>query len=134
MPPAIVPPAPGRFSTMNCWPRASDSPSARMRVATSVPPPAPNPIKTWTGFDGQSCANAEGAAAVKNTAIAATIQVRFTIALPCRRTSPRGASDMTIQGTRSVTALSTGTALLFVLDWVAQYAHAFDLDLACIAG
>jgi len=60
-------------------------------VATSVPPPAPNPIKTWTGFDGQSCANAEGAAAVNNTAIAATIQVRFTIALPCQAHLPHGA-------------------------------------------
>jgi hypothetical protein len=89
MPPAIVPPAPGRFSTMNCWPRAGQpvGKNARGDICSAA---RSNPIKTWTGF-GQSCANAEDAAAVSDTAIDATIQVRFTIALPCQAHLPHGA-------------------------------------------
>ena len=38
--PAIVPPAPGRFSMMIGWPSASPMPACRMRVLMSTLPPA----------------------------------------------------------------------------------------------
>jgi hypothetical protein len=36
----IMPPAPGRFSTITFWPRRSESRGAIMRPTTSVLPPA----------------------------------------------------------------------------------------------
>ena len=38
---ATMPPAPGRFSMTNCWPRRSASFWARMRVVVSATPPGP---------------------------------------------------------------------------------------------
>jgi hypothetical protein len=47
-----MPLAPGRFSTTTDWPSASVSFCARMRAATSVPPPAAKPTKILTGLSG----------------------------------------------------------------------------------
>src|SRR6516165_5611545 len=38
---AILVPAPGRFSTTNCWPSRSDSHCPIIRATMSVAPPAP---------------------------------------------------------------------------------------------
>src|SRR5437899_852844 len=48
----MVPPAPGLFSTTKRWPSTSPSGSATMRVATSVPPPAPKPTMMRIGRAG----------------------------------------------------------------------------------
>src|SRR5271165_3880778 len=56
MSPAIVPPAPGLFSTTIDWPTTSESASPMMRLVTSVPPPAPNPTRMRIGRVGQSSA------------------------------------------------------------------------------
>src|SRR5215472_17094461 len=55
-----------------------------MRVATSVPPPAPNPTRIWTGLEGQSCARADEdtTAMTAPAEIAAPTHVRFMIILP----------------------------------------------------
>src|SRR5712691_909363 len=49
---AMLPPAPGRFSMMNCWPKRSDSHCAIRRAAMSGAPPAANPTKMRTGRAG----------------------------------------------------------------------------------
>src|SRR5687768_5521277 len=60
---AMVPPAPGRFSTMTDWPSASARRCAYMRVAMSMPPPAAKPTMMrmgLVGYDGAEdvCASA----------------------------------------------------------------------------
>src|SRR5262245_50954959 len=42
-------PAPGRFSTTNCWPRYSLSLDAARRALMSTPPPGVNPTSTRAG-------------------------------------------------------------------------------------
>jgi hypothetical protein len=49
---AILVPAPGRFSTTNCWPRRCDSHCAISRATISVEPPAAKPTMTRTGCVG----------------------------------------------------------------------------------
>jgi len=49
---AMLPPAPGRFSMMNCWRKRSDSHCAIRRAAMSGAPPAANPTKMRTGRAG----------------------------------------------------------------------------------
>ena len=48
----VLPPAPPTFSTTSCWPNVRDMCSARMRVTTSVGPPAANGTITLMGFVG----------------------------------------------------------------------------------
>ena len=55
-PAPIEPEAPGRFSTMNCWPSAVVSSAARMRATWSVEPPGGKPTMNFTVFDGQAWA------------------------------------------------------------------------------
>src|SRR6266705_5028709 len=56
---ATVLPAPGRFSTTNCWPSAPLSFAASMRARVSGLPPGARPTRTRTGFCGQAdCASA----------------------------------------------------------------------------
>src|SRR5258706_4916118 len=57
---ATVLPAPGRFSTTNCWPKASPHFDASMRARVSGLPPGASPTRTRTGFCGQAgaCASA----------------------------------------------------------------------------
>src|SRR5258705_5528251 len=49
---AIVPPAPGRFSTMNDCPSESVRRCANRRATTSMPPPAAKPTRMRTVFAG----------------------------------------------------------------------------------
>ena len=49
---AILVPAPGRFSTMNCWPSRSESHWPIRRATMSAPPPAGKPTMMRTGRDG----------------------------------------------------------------------------------
>src|SRR4029079_1529202 len=76
----MVPPAPGLFSTTMRWPSTSPKGSATMRVATSVPPPAPNPTMMRIGFDGQSSA-AAGAAYVAAAIAPAIARHRMRLSL-----------------------------------------------------
>src|SRR5262249_18087586 len=47
-----MPLAPARFSTTTDWPRPSVNFVARMRAATSVPPPAAKPTRILIGLSG----------------------------------------------------------------------------------
>jgi hypothetical protein len=47
-----VPPAPGRFSTTNCWPVDSLIACAIARVITSLTPAGGHGTTTLTGFAG----------------------------------------------------------------------------------
>src|SRR5580765_1188865 len=55
---ATVLPAPGRFSTTNCWPSAAVHFAASMRASVSGLPPGASPTRTRTGFCGHACAPA----------------------------------------------------------------------------
>src|SRR5262249_25960119 len=58
-----LPPAPGRFSTTKDWPNMSFRRSARMRVSTSVEPPAGYGTTMRTGRSGQRPSSARAAVA-----------------------------------------------------------------------
>ena len=49
----MLPPAPARLSTMNCWPKALVSSGASARARMSVVPPAANGTTMRTGLVGQ---------------------------------------------------------------------------------
>jgi hypothetical protein len=49
---AVVPPAPGKFSMMNCCPSVRDMCSPTMRPVTSAPPPGANGTMIVTGRVG----------------------------------------------------------------------------------
>ena len=51
----MVPPAPGRFSTMKGWPSCSDSRCATVRAMMSVALPAVNGTTTVTRLVGHDC-------------------------------------------------------------------------------
>src|SRR6267142_4510377 len=53
-----MPPAPGRFSTKNCWPTISESLAATCRAVKSSPPPGPTATTMRTGFVGYACPSA----------------------------------------------------------------------------
>ena len=48
----VVPPAPERFSMMNCWPIWSESLGSTMRAVMSFAPPGGNGMITRTGLLG----------------------------------------------------------------------------------
>ena len=75
-PAPIEPEAPGRFSTMNCWPSAVVSWAARMRATWSVEPPGGKPTMNFTVFEGQAWAWANGAATARRSAAASAGRVR----------------------------------------------------------
>src|SRR4051812_46923731 len=52
----MLPPAPGRLSITNCWPRASDSFCPTRRASTSVVPPGAKGTSNRTGLAGYACA------------------------------------------------------------------------------
>jgi hypothetical protein len=45
-------PAPGLFSTMNCWPSAPENFCANSRAGVSADAPAPKPMMIRTGWFG----------------------------------------------------------------------------------
>src|SRR5437879_13907246 len=65
----IRPPAPLRFSTMTCWPRASEKAGATVRAVMSTLPLGGQGTTILTGRLGKSCAPAPAAAAVAKTRI-----------------------------------------------------------------
>src|SRR5690349_2078343 len=52
----MLPPAPGRLSTITCWPSASLNRGLIARATISAPPPGENPTRSRNGFDGKSAA------------------------------------------------------------------------------
>src|SRR5258706_4145313 len=54
----MVPIAPTRFSTTNCWPNTSLKRWQVSRAILSMLPPAAKPTNTLTGFCGHACASA----------------------------------------------------------------------------
>src|SRR6476620_7880070 len=62
---AMVPPAPGRMSTIICWPHFWVSFWPTVRDATSLGPPAANPTSRRMGFAGYCCPNAAEHAATR---------------------------------------------------------------------
>src|SRR3954451_3505020 len=63
----MLPPAPGRFSTKNCWPRIPLSFSATMRAGRSSTVPAPVATTIFTGLDGYGCAWTDSEKAASKT-------------------------------------------------------------------
>src|ERR1700709_2059393 len=55
---AMLPPAPGLFSTTTDWPQSSCKRLETRRAVMSVEPPGVNGTTTRTGFAGQSAADA----------------------------------------------------------------------------
>src|SRR5262249_17212310 len=64
----ILPPAPGRFSTMTGWPRVLASSSPTARASTSTSPPAGNAAIMRMAFVGHACAPPAHATAAANAA------------------------------------------------------------------
>src|SRR5258708_31231920 len=86
MPMLILPPAPARFSTTNCWPRLSPIFWLSRRAMTSVGPPGAKPTSTLTGLLGYACAaaGAEGIARPPGRSEAPAIKRPLVIILPPR--------------------------------------------------
>src|SRR5258706_5527361 len=76
----MVPEAPSRVTTTNCWPSSTDIEATRLRAMTSTLPPAGNATITCTGRAGYAgCARAEAIAA-KSTAARASSRASFMMA------------------------------------------------------
>src|SRR5262245_49204087 len=69
---AIVVPAPGRFSTITCWPRVFVISAAVTRAKVSVAPPGANATTRRTGLAGKAWATASAAA----NAVSVTIRAK----------------------------------------------------------
>src|SRR3954468_24624270 len=54
----MLPPAPGRLSTITCWPSAALIGAATRRAMISPPPPAEDPTMMRIGLVGYACAHA----------------------------------------------------------------------------
>src|SRR3990167_6955799 len=82
-PPMLVE-APGRLSTMICWPSVWRMASATVRASTSVPPPAGYGTTQRRGWSGQAAcwARAQGAAVVAPAAARADKRVLRCMGLP----------------------------------------------------
>ena len=70
---AMLPPAPGLFSTMTFCPRSLDNCCANNLPKISVVPPAAKGIMSLMGFVGQFCAKAKGDARRVNAPAITTI-------------------------------------------------------------
>src|SRR2546425_8333421 len=51
---AMLVPAPGRFSTITCWGKNSESFDASTRALMATPPPGENPTMGRGGLDGEA--------------------------------------------------------------------------------
>ena len=78
-----MPPGPGMFSIITCWPNLSVSLAAMMREVTSATPPAPNGRMSLIGFSGHfACAWPSGASAtIKAAGSASSANNAFLIAI-----------------------------------------------------
>ena len=109
----IVPPAPGRLSTKNCWPSASLNPCARIRPGVSVAPP---------GKTGSRCApGAPDSLAPPPRRRRATRQRRRSPA--SAPTAPAGC-DRCVDLPAALQARGDETRRLHLLDELAQVARA----------
>jgi len=79
----MMPPAPARVSTKNCWWNAVVSASAARRARMSAAPPAAKVLTMRTGCVGQSSARADAATESARTAAAAAREWRFTGVSSC---------------------------------------------------
>src|SRR5262245_26561793 len=81
---AILPAAPGRFSTTTAWPHTSDSRVPRMRAIGSLAPPAVAGTTSRTGRAGHACARtglARGDTKVAAADARSIVRREITIAL-----------------------------------------------------
>src|SRR5262249_45739533 len=82
----MVPPAPPRFSTTNCWPRSALSLLKRIRAVVSAPPAGGYGTTTRTGRSGQAvCAAARpihGALAMPASTVRLVTWVRAIVLFP----------------------------------------------------
>src|SRR5262245_37973416 len=75
----MVPPAPGRFSTISGWPLANCAkPFDRLRDSVSAAPPAPTGTSNRTGRSGHCAACCENAGATTDAAPAAAVILRMS--------------------------------------------------------
>src|SRR5258707_6990723 len=92
---AMVPPAPGRFSTTKGRCSRSPSRSARSRASKSVVVPTLKPQMMWTGFDGQGASAAAARdiadAQPRATKVRRRIRVRILLLPPDQVGSEVGA-------------------------------------------
>src|SRR5262245_35401714 len=84
---AMMPKAPGLFSTTTGWPRIGRMCSPTMRITISVALPGPKGTSTLIGFDGyRSCAASSVTAPASSIADTASIPSRLMFPPePCRR-------------------------------------------------
>src|SRR5215210_7032270 len=78
--PAMLPLAPGRFSTMTGWPMFCESLAATRRVTPSAPPPGGNPTTQVIGLAGYACCARRGSGKPR-VAAAINKSLRFIYAL-----------------------------------------------------
>src|SRR5665213_871732 len=81
----MLPPAPGRLSTMNVWPNASVNRCATARARMSVVPPAGKGTTMRTGCDGYAGACAKLAGATIHASTPSTAAIRHFIVKPPER-------------------------------------------------
>src|ERR1700716_575804 len=72
---AMLPPAPGLFSTPTCWPHISESRAPTMRPIPSMPPPGVNGTTSLTMRVGHACGGDACASAVRPPLPAASADV-----------------------------------------------------------
>src|SRR6185503_11714809 len=72
----MLPAAPARLSTTNCWPSASASLGVTRRVVMSTPAPGGKPTRTRTGFTGYDWAPAGAIASAMHAGISSTARRR----------------------------------------------------------
>src|SRR5262245_40335851 len=92
----MVPPAPGRFSTISGWPLANCAkPFDRLRDSVSAAPPAPTGTSSRTGRSGHcaACWASAGAATDAAPAAAAILMMSRRVTLVNGMASPRMVSS-----------------------------------------
>src|SRR5947208_2104337 len=77
----MLPPAPARFSTTNCWPRVSLSFAPTILAMMSTGPPGAKGTMTRTGLFGQSCAKQAPASAHAASATESFLLMNFLLLL-----------------------------------------------------
>src|SRR5258708_3042499 len=84
----MLPPAPARFSTTNCWPRLSLSFAPTILAMMSTGPPGAKGTMTRTGLLGQSCAKQVPASAHAARATESFLLMNFLLLLSVILSSP----------------------------------------------
>src|SRR5216117_1553803 len=77
----MLPPAPARFSTTNCWPRVSLSFAPTILAMMSTGPPGAKGTMTRTGLFGQPCAKQAPASAHAASATESFLLMNFLLLL-----------------------------------------------------